>query len=76
MAIVVVLLLAVALCGLLVLCLAALGLAMPRPGDRQAIIRTEAMGAEARIDFLTRRAMQQMRDTVRSELRDEGDGRE
>ena len=42
--------------------------------DRQAAIRAEALAAEARIDFLTRRVMQQMRDTVRSELREPRDG--
>ena len=69
-----ILILSAAIAGLLLLVIICLGVAVQRPGNRQARIRTEAMDAEGRIDFLTRQTMQQMRDAVRAELRDRGDG--
>jgi hypothetical protein len=41
--------------------------------DPETAIREETLLAEARIDYLTRRALQQMRDAARSSLRSRED---
>jgi hypothetical protein len=56
---------------------AAIGLSIvswPRLGlDRRGAVQDATMLAEARIDYLTRQSVQQMRDAVRSHLREQRD---